>query len=75
MPRESLEEEWDLAGLAQAIERDFADADRPEGWLEADDDMTEDGLRERVVKAVEDVVRGEGRRRSARRSCGISRRR
>jgi preprotein translocase subunit SecA len=53
VPRESVEEEWNLAGLAEAIAREFQVAVDPKGWLEADHDIAEAGLRERVVAAVE----------------------
>ena len=53
VPRESVEEEWNLPGLAEAIEREFLVQVDPKGWLEADHDIAEPGLRERVVEAVE----------------------
>jgi preprotein translocase subunit SecA len=53
VPRESVEEEWDLAGLAEAIGREFMVVVDPKAWLEADHDIAESGLRERVVAAVE----------------------
>ena len=55
VPRESPEEEWNLDGLREAIERDFITAIDPKGWLAADHDIDEAALRERVVKAVEDA--------------------
>jgi len=53
VPRESVEEEWNLAGLAEAIEREFLVAVDPKAWLEADHEIAEAGLRDRVVQAVE----------------------
>jgi preprotein translocase subunit SecA len=55
VPRESPEEEWSLDGLKEAIERDFVTPIDPKAWLAADGDLAEAGLRERVVKAVEDA--------------------
>jgi preprotein translocase subunit SecA len=55
VPRESPEEEWNLDGLKEAIERDFVTPIDPKAWLAADGDLAEAGLRERVVKAVEDA--------------------
>jgi preprotein translocase subunit SecA len=55
VPRESPEEEWKLDGLREAIERDFVVDIDPKAWLEADHDIAEAGLRERVVQAVEDA--------------------
>ena len=53
VPRESVEEEWDLAGLREAIGREFQVEVDPKAWLEADHEIAEAGLRERVVAAVE----------------------
>ena len=53
VPRESVEEEWDLAGLREAIGREFMVEVDPKAWLEADHEIAEAGLRERVVAAVE----------------------
>jgi preprotein translocase subunit SecA len=53
VPRESVEEQWNLAGLAEAIEREFLVKVDPKAWLDADHDIAAAGLRERVVQAVE----------------------
>jgi preprotein translocase subunit SecA len=55
VPRESVEDEWDLAGLREAIAREFQVDVDPQAWLEADHDIAEAGLRERIVAAVEDA--------------------
>ncbi len=55
VPRESPEEEWKLDELTEAIERDFVTAIDPKAWLAADHAIAEAGLRERVVKAVEEA--------------------
>ena len=53
VPRESVEEQWNLAGLAEAIEREFLVTVDPSAWLEADHGIAAAGLRERIVQAVE----------------------
>ena len=53
VPRESVEEEWNLDGLAEAIGREFVVEIAPKAWLEADHDVAEAGLRERIVQEVE----------------------
>ena len=53
VPRESTEEEWNLPGVAEAIERDFQTAIDPKGWLDADHDINQARLRERIAQAVE----------------------
>jgi preprotein translocase subunit SecA len=55
VPRESPEEEWKLDELRDAVERDFITTIDPKAWLAADHEIAEAGLRERVVKAVEDA--------------------
>jgi len=55
VPRESVEEEWDLDGLREAIQRDFQVDVDPKAWLEANHDIAESGLRDRIVAAVEDA--------------------
>ena len=55
VPRESPEEEWKLDELKEAIERDFVTPVDPKAWLAADHEIAEAGLRERVVKAVEEA--------------------
>ena len=57
VPRESTEDDWNLDGLAEAIARDFQVQVEPKAWLEADHDIAEAGVRERVVAAVEDDYR------------------
>ncbi|MES1936055.1 preprotein translocase subunit SecA [Salinisphaera hydrothermalis] len=60
IPPASLEEQWDVEGLEQAIERDFG-ADLPiQKWLDEDDHLDEEGLRERIgthLKAAYDEKR------------------
>jgi preprotein translocase subunit SecA len=53
VPRESVEEEWDLDGVREAIAREFLVDIDPKAWLAADHDIAEGGLRERIVAAVE----------------------
>jgi preprotein translocase subunit SecA len=56
----SLEEQWDVDGLKQAVEKDFAVTIEPKAWLEEDKNFVEEGLRKRVHeiidKAYEDKV-------------------
>lgn len=63
IPPQSLEEMWDVKGLEERLKADFA-ADLPlQTWLENDDKLYEEKLRERILdevvnayKAKEDVV-------------------
>ncbi len=49
----SPEEMWDIPGLNQAIERDFGVRIDAKSWLEADEEMAEDGLRQKVFDEVD----------------------
>jgi preprotein translocase subunit SecA len=53
VPPGSLDENWDLAGLAETLERDFAVSLDLKGWLAADPNLTEGALRARVEKEID----------------------
>lgn len=63
IPQQSLEEMWDIAGLEERLKGDFL-LDLPvQQWLDADDKLFEEKLRERLLdevsqayKAKEDIV-------------------
>jgi preprotein translocase subunit SecA len=44
-----MAEQWDIAGLTAAIERDFEQKLDVPGWLAADASLEEEGLRKRIV--------------------------
>ena len=52
VPPQSMEEQWDIPGLHQVLEKEFGIDLDIEGWL-ADDATTEDDMRERVVVELE----------------------
>ncbi len=49
----SLEEQWDIEGLKQAVEKDFAVAVDPKAWLEEDKSLVEEGLRKRIHQIID----------------------
>lgn len=53
IPPQSMEEQWDPAGLAQALQRDFGAELPVVRWLESDEGLTEEKLRERIVAEIE----------------------
>ncbi|HKJ23139.1 MAG TPA: SEC-C metal-binding domain-containing protein, partial [Gammaproteobacteria bacterium] len=53
IPPESLDEQWDVPGLEQALEQDFGVKLDIQGWLTADEDLHEEPLRDRVHEEVE----------------------
>ncbi len=55
VPPKSPEELWDVDGLMQAIERDFAVRVDAKQWLEDDKELAEDGLRARIAAELDRV--------------------
>ncbi len=53
LPPMSLEEQWDIAGLERHLEAEFAAKLPVQQWLDEDDELAEDGVRERVVAAID----------------------
>ena len=49
IPRESLEEQWDIPGLEQAITEKFAHDFPIAKWLEEDHDLHEETLRDKII--------------------------
>ena len=48
IPPNSLEEQWDVAGLEEALLREFGDKLPVQQWLDSDDSLHEDTLRQRI---------------------------
>ena len=53
IPPESLEEQWDVAGLEAALEKDFGIQLDIRGWLEAEPALHEESLRSRILEELE----------------------
>ncbi len=53
IPPQSIDEQWDVSGLEQALENDFGIKLDLQGWLDADSKLDEEGLRKRILEAVE----------------------
>ncbi len=59
IPPQSLEEMWDVEGLQQALQAEFA-SDQPIGqWLAEDDSLEEEKLRDRIATQVEEEYRAK----------------
>ena len=52
IPPQSLEEQWDVSGLEQALHTEFSASLPLQKWLNEDDDLHEETLRGRVVEDV-----------------------
>lgn len=55
IPPQSIDDQWDIDGLEKAMAMDFAAEVTVRQWLDADDKLHEDGIRERVAHAVLDA--------------------
>jgi len=55
VPPQSLEEQWDISGLEQALHTEFNSKLTVQHWLDEDDHLHEETLRSKIV----DQVRGE----------------
>jgi preprotein translocase subunit SecA len=52
IPPQSLEEQWDIEGLEKALEREFGLQLDIQEWLQTDDTMHEEPLRERILREL-----------------------
>ncbi|MFO1423050.1 MAG: preprotein translocase subunit SecA [Candidatus Competibacteraceae bacterium] len=53
VPPQSLEEQWNVAGLEEALEREFGLSLPLRAWLDTDHDLHEEPLRERIYTELE----------------------
>jgi preprotein translocase subunit SecA len=56
IPVGSMEEMWDINGLRDALEHEFGTALEIEKWLEDDDSLNEEGLREKVQEQIYQIT-------------------
>ncbi|GAA4648583.1 preprotein translocase subunit SecA [Kistimonas scapharcae] len=52
IPPQTLEEQWDISGLETRIASEFAEKLPIAEWLEAEDHLEEEGLRQRILEKV-----------------------
>jgi preprotein translocase subunit SecA len=59
IPRQSLEEQWDIPGLEAELKTEF-DLSLPlQQWLDEDDKLYEENLRERIATALDDAYKAK----------------
>jgi len=51
IPPKSVEEQWNISGLMETLEKEFALKQDIQGWLESDESLHEEPLREKIVEA------------------------
>jgi preprotein translocase subunit SecA len=52
VPPQSIEEQWDISGLEEALDGEFGLKLNIRNWLEQDSNLDEDALRERIIDAI-----------------------
>ncbi|RPJ67955.1 preprotein translocase subunit SecA [Alteromonas sediminis] len=57
IPPQSLEEMWDVAGLEERLKADFAVALPLKQWLDEDDKLYEEKLRDRIAEKVDEAYK------------------
>ncbi len=55
IPPQSIEEQWDIEGLEEALRLEFASDQPIARWLEEDESLDEEKLRERVISNIEEA--------------------
>lgn len=59
IPPQTLEEQWDVPGLQEAIEREMGVELRIQEWLDADNRLDEHSLQERIAEELSTVYAGK----------------
>jgi len=59
MPPQSMEEQWDIAGLERRLESDFSVKLPVQQWLDEDKKLNEEGVRQRILEAVEQAYQAK----------------
>jgi preprotein translocase subunit SecA len=62
MPKHAAPGDWDLKGLAEAVQRDFNTSVDPQSWLKQEPELEEQVLRGRVLRAVDETYAAKGAR-------------
>ena len=59
IPPQSLEEQWDVPGLENALEHEFAQPMSVQQWLDADDELHEETLRHRILDELDETYQAK----------------
>ena len=60
IPPQSVEEQWNIPGLSEALEREFLLKLDIQGWLDREPELHEEPLRARIQKALLDAYEAKG---------------
>ena len=59
IPPQSVEEQWDISGLEEALDAEFGLKLDIKGWLDADSNMEEEQLREKILQMIEEQAQAK----------------
>lgn len=59
IPPQSLEEQWDVPGLTEELEREYGVAMPVQQWLDEDDALHEETLRQRIIETLDESYRAK----------------
>ena len=59
IPPQSLEEQWDVEGLTEALKEHYDIQSPVQQWLDDDDDLHEETLRQRILDQIIDVYKSK----------------
>ena len=59
IPPGSMDEQWDIPGLEEALENEFGEAMPVSQWLEEDHSLHEETLRDRIIETMEVAYAGK----------------
>jgi preprotein translocase subunit SecA len=59
IPPQSIEEQWDIEGLEQALQAEFSSRQPVRRWLDEDDDLNEDSLSRKILAQVDEDYRAK----------------
>ncbi|VUD40317.1 Protein translocase subunit SecA [Thalassocella blandensis] len=62
VPPQSIEEQWDIAGLERSLEAEFGVALPVQKWLDEDDKLHEESLREKIITAMDEHYENKAER-------------
>ena len=60
IPPQSMDEQWDVPGLEEALDREFGQSLPVQKWLDEDDELHEDTLRSKIIQTFEKEYSDKG---------------
>ncbi|KAG1663474.1 Protein translocase subunit SecA [Nymphon striatum] len=57
IPRQSIDEQWDIEGLTKHLSEEMSVDLDIQGWLDADDDLHEETLRDKILESIQALIK------------------